>query len=316
MIDPAVSETPSSNLATIVITTRDRPGMARRALRSALAQSVPPSQVVIVDDASDPPFELQDADARVSVVRLSSSRGVSAARNAGLARATGEWVAFLDDDDELLPDMLERSLRAAARSTLPPPVAVLGGVETVRADGSTEATRFPRSMPRGMDYFLDGAPVRVGNSLVVPRDVLVRLGGFDDELRSAEHSELLLRLNATCSIEGLPVVTYRINRHHLGHIHGDPLARARAMDRTERKHRLAFVRHPRRHAEYLAAIGIWYLRAGRWGPAVRPATRALATDPWNGKVAGSWLVVLGGPASLALYRRIVRPLRDRGRRRT
>lgn len=293
--------------ATIVITTRNRGEMAGEALRSALGQTVVSIEVIVVDDGSEPPFELSEQDPRVSLTRLPVSRGVCVARNAGLARASGEWVTFLDDDDLLLPDMLEVSLRAASLTLLPPPVAVLSGLETVRPDGTTESVRLPVSLPKGRDYFLDGAPATVGNTLLIPREVLVRIGGFDEELRSAEHSELLLRVNGACSIVGLPVITYRIRRHHGEHLHSDALARARAMDRTEHRHRVAFGRHRRRHAQYLSATGIWYLKGGRWPDAIRATTRALLRDPTDAKVVGLWLVSLGGPLSLAFYRKVARP---------
>ena len=66
---------------TIVITTRDRSELAKRALASALAQTFQDFEVVIVDDSSTPPFQLELADPRVSVVRRSASHGVSAARS-------------------------------------------------------------------------------------------------------------------------------------------------------------------------------------------------------------------------------------------
>lgn len=310
MTGPSAAE-PFERLTTIVVTTRNRGEMARHAVRSALAQTVPPSDVVVVDDGSEPPFEPEDANPRVTLVRLDRRRGVCAARNVGLARASGTWVTFLDDDDDLLPEMLEISLAAATRSRLPAPVAVLSGVETMRPDGSTQRIRLPVSMPRGRDYFLEGAPSTVGNTLFVPREVLTRLGGFDEELRSAEHSELLLRLNAACSIEGVPIVTYRMKRHRGEHAHSDPLSRALAMERTERKHRAAFGRHRRRHAEYLSATGIWYLKGGRWLAAIRATSRGLQRDPLVARVVGQWLVALGGPVSFAAYRRILGPLRSR-----
>jgi glycosyltransferase involved in cell wall biosynthesis len=308
---PSTAETPSEGLTTVVVTTRNRTEMAHRAVRSSIAQTVPPSGIVVVDDGSQPLFELEGADPRITLVRLDRPRGVCAARNAGLARASGRWVTFLDDDDELVPEMLEISLAAAARSRLPAPVAVLSGVETLRPDGSTGTVRLPVSLPRGRDYFLDGGRATVGNTLFVPREILTRLGGFDRALRSAEHSELLLRLNAACSIEGVPTVTYRIKRHEGEHLHSDPLARASAMERTERKHRAAFGRHRRRHAEYLSATGIWYLKGGRWGAAIRATSRGLVRDPLVGRVVGQWLVALAGPVSLAVHRQILRPLRSR-----
>lgn len=304
--------------ATIVITTRDRPEMAERALASALNQSLEDLEVIIVDDASDPPFQLAHPDPRVSLIRLPLSLGVSGARNAGLARARGTWVTFLDDDDELLPQMLETSLKAAARSKLPGPIAVVSGIEILRSDGSLQAVRLPTSLPKGKDYFLEGAPqgrgFTVGNTLVVPLQIMTQIGGFDEQLRSAVHSELFLRVNAVCSIEGVPSVTYRVRRHGGAQIHANALERARAMERTERKHHARFVRHRRRHAKYLASMGLWYLKAGRWGASVRAATRATRIDPLGGTVLRSWLLCLAGPGAVSLYRWLIRRVRSEPRR--
>lgn len=303
----------------IIITTRDRAEMAKHALDTALSQTFVGVEVVVVDDGSNLPFLLDRDHPRVSVERLSEPRGVSAARNAGAARARGRWVTFLDDDDEILPEMLDISLRAAAASELPPPVAVVSGLEIVGPDGSVQKVRLPMSLPRGKDYFLEGArdgrSFTVGNTLVMLRDVFLAIGGFDETLRSAVHTDLLLRVNAACSIEGVPVVTYRLHRHHGANVHGNLEAKARAMERTELKHTAAFARHPRAHARYLSATGMWYLKAGDWGGAVRMTTRALRIDPSDMKVARSWFASLAGPLLLAPYRWLVRRVRSATRSR-
>ncbi len=316
--------TPQEPEVSVVVTTRDRAAeLVRRAVESALAQTFQDLEIIVVDDGSSSPFQMGETDRMVSVIRLPRSRGVSGARNAGLARARGRWVTFLDDDDELMPEMLEVSLQAASHSTLSAPVAVVSGVEIRAPDGSVQTVRLPPSLPKGRDYFLEGAPpgrrLTVGNTLVIPREILTRIGGFDEALRSAVHSELLLRVNAACSIEGVPVVTYRINRHHGDHVHRNLAAKARAMELTERKHAERFARHPRAHARYLSATGVWYVKAGRWWPAIRSATRALRVAPLERGVIRAWLVSLGGPPLLALYRRLVRargPLRRHSGRST
>jgi glycosyltransferase involved in cell wall biosynthesis len=82
--------------------------MVARAIRSVLAQTVPPRQIVVIDDASDFPLELPGdlADGRVRVIRNERSSGAAAARNIGLREAATEIVAFLDDDDEWLPEKM------------------------------------------------------------------------------------------------------------------------------------------------------------------------------------------------------------------
>lgn len=292
---------------TIVITTHNRPHTVPRAMETALVQSGVDLEVVIVDDASVPPLELETDDPRVRFVRVEKSRGVSAARNVGLANARGRWITFLDDDDELLPSMVEVSLRAASQSSLPSPVAVLSGIEILDSSGRTEKVRLPMSLTKGKHYFLEesvpGRGFTVGNTLLIPRRLLQGLGGFDEELMSSVHSELLLRINAVCSIEGVPEVTYRIKRHTGANVHGNVRARALAMERTVAKHRETFKLHPASYARYLSAMGVAFVRAGMWLAALRATTRALLTYPRSWKVVRSFLISLAGPWPLSLYKK-------------
>ncbi len=100
-------------LVSAVIPTRHRPGSLLQAVESALAQTHPVMEVVVVIDGPDAATEsmLQALNhPRVRVVALPAPVGGSEARNAGVAAARGEWVAFLDDDDEWLPNKIERQL--------------------------------------------------------------------------------------------------------------------------------------------------------------------------------------------------------------
>lgn len=86
----------------VIVPTRDRPEFARRAVLSALGQlGVVVDLVVVVDDGGTEPLsdQLRVADPRVLVVRHEQSKGVSAARNRGIAESSSPWIAFLDDDD-------------------------------------------------------------------------------------------------------------------------------------------------------------------------------------------------------------------------
>ena len=86
---PAMSGNRSPVVATIVIPTHDRPGLLERAVASALAQTTPDLQVVVVDDGSTPPVRLPSPDPRLQVVRNPRPLGPSAARNLGLKAAAG-----------------------------------------------------------------------------------------------------------------------------------------------------------------------------------------------------------------------------------
>jgi glycosyltransferase involved in cell wall biosynthesis len=93
----------------VVIPTRERPGRLKKAIESARSQSSVALEIIVVDDASsdETPAVVEAAaasDERVRPLRLGHPSGAPAARNAGIRASRGELIAFLDDDDEWLPD--------------------------------------------------------------------------------------------------------------------------------------------------------------------------------------------------------------------
>src|SRR5271165_2090948 len=100
----------------VVIPTIRRPELLLRALRSVLTRTFQDFEVIVVIDGPDEPTHLALGsldDPRLVVIANPQSLTAAGARNVGVSRATGEWIAFLDDDDEWLPQKLERQLSVA-----------------------------------------------------------------------------------------------------------------------------------------------------------------------------------------------------------
>jgi glycosyltransferase involved in cell wall biosynthesis len=100
----------------IIMPVYNRAAVVGRALRSCLAQSFDSFEVVAVDDCStdDSVAAIESfGDPRIRLVRHEQNRGPGPARNTGMANARGEWLVFLDSDDELLPGALEAIHRRA-----------------------------------------------------------------------------------------------------------------------------------------------------------------------------------------------------------
>ena len=282
---------------TVVVATRDRPALVHRAVASALGQTLTSVEVLVVDDGSVDPVRLDADDERLQVIRLDRPSGPCAARNRGLAAARGHWVTFLDDDDELAPDMLARSLEAAARSTLPAPVAVLSGVQVVDEHGFLLETRRPVTLARGRRYPLedvgDGSLLNHA-TLVAPRIVLEEIGGWDEQLPAWEHDDLFLRLNAVCSLQGVPSVGYRQTVHSTPSLSGNLLARALGIQHTLAKHHRAYAADPGRRAYLLGAMGLAYLRSGHWRSAIAASSRSVLVRP-RLRACAWWMACLAGP---------------------
>ena len=168
-------------------------------LGSVLAQSQTDWRCILVDDgSSDRSCEraMAYADARLEVVRQ-ENRGVSSARNVGLARTRTPFVMFLDADDFLHPTALARLESSLART--PAAAAAFGSFRKVLADGSP----YPGEKPLGRVVYPSGDILEAmlqNNFLANGGHVLVRteaarlVGGFDERLRLSEDWEFWCRL--------------------------------------------------------------------------------------------------------------------------
>ena len=265
-----------------MIPTHNRHEEVAGAVESALAQTLPDVEVVIVDDASDLPVE-PPGDPRVSCVRLEQNVGLSGARDAGLAAARGRWVTFLDDDNRLVPEMAAVSLAAIEGASLPPPVAVISAIDVVGPGGKLLDRRVPATHPRGDHFFLETAPFdrshMTKHTLVVERDLLRAIGGFDPQMPSREMSDVFLRLNPVCSIVGIPTVTMQLARTGGPRLSRDPAVLEQGFWRLVEKHRDLFRAHPEGYAEALLGHARMSLVAGPRRAVVPAIVRALRVAP-------------------------------------
>lgn len=106
----------ASELVSVVIPTRNRVALLKRAIASALSQSYGTIEVIVIIDGQDPVTEgflRSISDPRLRHVSLSERAGGSEARNVGVRAAVGDWVAFLDDDDSWMPTKIEKQIALA-----------------------------------------------------------------------------------------------------------------------------------------------------------------------------------------------------------
>ncbi len=94
----------------VIIPTCNRPELLPRAVKSVLNQTFNDFEVIVVDDGDKISAEkamAQFSDQRIKYIKHEKRKGGGAARNTGLRNSQGDYIAFLDDDDEYLPDKLE-----------------------------------------------------------------------------------------------------------------------------------------------------------------------------------------------------------------
>jgi hypothetical protein len=193
----------------VIIPAHNSAAVIDRAIVSALGQTMPPEEIVVVDDGST-----DGTRARVSrygdrVKYLwQANAGPSAARNRAVGAARGEWVAFLDADDAWQPDKLQRQWQALEAA----PGAALAYTHTWFVyDGGHRDLR-PSPDARLLWPQLRYRNALITSSVLVRRDQVVAAGGFDERLRVCEDWDLWVRLYRRARFVRVdaPLVDYHI----------------------------------------------------------------------------------------------------------
>ena len=191
-----------------------------QAVDSALSQDCDGHEVIVVDDGSTDMTGtiLGNYGSRIHAITQPNT-GVSAARNAGVLRSTGKYLAFLDADDMWLPGKLTTMLNAVERS----PSVSLGFSNYLLMDGNGSISgRAAFDDPAEMERLLRDRPLPVfsfpawilPSTWIIPRDVFTRVGGFSDGFKGAGFDDawMLLLLREAGEFLHVPAETtcYRI----------------------------------------------------------------------------------------------------------
>lgn len=200
-----------------VIITHNRIDYLKRAVNSVINQSYKNIEIIVVDDASDDGTEKYGRDLKnigVNYIRINKedSKGGNYARNIGIQYSTGDYVAFLDDDDYWLLDKIERQVKYAE---IHPNVGMIYGGLLYEFDNSILNYK---SLPNP-DYQGDmikkelyTSPFASTITLFVKREILQEIGGFDENMRYWQEYELEIRLMQKTLVGFIPDVVAVANR--------------------------------------------------------------------------------------------------------
>ncbi len=180
------------SLVSVIIPTRNRAKLLSRAIQSVLRQTHSQLELIIIDDKSDdetPRIVREFNDSRIHYLRHDAIRGPGASRNDGVAASQGQFVAFLDDDDEFLPEKLAVQMGAFGKSG-PGIGVVLGEVDVVR--NGIRLDMYPYDGQSG-SIFLH---VLAGNMFPLNASLIQRhvLAAFDDKLTCLEEFDFHLKI--------------------------------------------------------------------------------------------------------------------------
>lgn len=191
-----------SELVSVVIPTCRRPEMVVRAVESVLRQTHRELEIIVVVDGPDEPTHAAlraIPDQRLRVLGLAKSVGGSDARNTGVQNATGDWIAFLDDDDEWLPTKIEKQMALAAQASEPYPVIATQLVAKSPYGDFIWPRRFPAEGEPVCEYLFNRRTFFTGEgqlqtSMLLTRKSLMQLVPFTSGLPKHQDIDWYVRV--------------------------------------------------------------------------------------------------------------------------
>ena len=196
-------------LVSAIIPTYNYGKYVSEAIDSILEQSYKLIEIIVVDDGSvDNTAEvLKSYSEKVHYIHQKNS-GLSAARNTGIRMAKGEFIAFLDADDKWSPNKIKRQVELAYQTGHPVILCTMN-----EADKNYDYVNFDNC------FF---HPSALGSNALIKHDRLLEVGGFDEELKSVEDREMMLRLTRNGSKAGLLHGNYSFIRIHDENMSNNP----------------------------------------------------------------------------------------------
>ncbi|MEN8128949.1 MAG: glycosyltransferase family A protein [Pseudomonadota bacterium] len=194
----------------VIIPTHNRADLLERALDSVLKQTLQPGEIIVVDDGSTDHTAALVKDGFPQVVLLQQDNlGVSRARNQGIASAHGEWLAFLDSDDEWLPNKLERqhqALMADSSHLICHWSHLICHCDEVWIRKGRRVNPMNKHAKHGGEIFHYCLPrcVISPSAVLIHGSVFNRVGGFDESLPACEDYDLWLRICARYPVLFIP----------------------------------------------------------------------------------------------------------------
>ena len=235
-------------MVTVVITTYKRKlDIVERAIRSVVAQTYRDWELIVVDDSpEDYEYRLEIKkmvnryanDYQVVYHANPKSSGACFSRNVGLEMARGEFIAYLDDDDEWVPSKLERQTEAMNNADGHVALVYCPYYSIDEETGQKKAVKKPMRSGMLYEYLLEVGNIFGGMSMPLMRTACVKdVGGFDILMQSAQDMDLWLRLAKKYPVIYLdePLVNYYI--HGGDQISTNPYKRIAGLTRLNEKNR-------------------------------------------------------------------------------
>jgi len=282
-----------SPVVSIIISTCNRAHLIRRAIKSVLGQTFKDFELIVVDDASTDNTEgtvKAFGDERIMYARHGENRGGPAARNTGIKLSRGKYIAFLDDDDEWLPEKLEKQVKKIEEA--PDSVGLIyTGSEVKGRKGDVIRTYYPEFRGDVRKKLLLGSLVGSVSRVLIKKECFTNVGLFDESLKSCQDWDMWKRISDHYEFDFVPEILTRIYLHDDTQISTELESLIKGRKGMVEKYREEFEQHPEILVMHLKRLGKLHCINGTWKEAARWFKEALKVKPFEIIKILAWCVV-------------------------
>ena len=255
-------------ISAIITTYRRKPDIVTRALRSVMKQTFSDIEIIVVDD-SPIDFEEREAvwkgvlDTCKTAILLSTGgcKGAPAARNIGIKEATGEYIAFLDDDDEWMPEKIEKQLEGFTSDEMG--MVYSGIIINDEIDDASYVRDVKHYSGKIHDLLLSKSNF-IGSTSgpLIRKTCLENIGGFDESLESGQDYDLYIRLAKLYDVQFVSG-EYTIYHRHTGErLSTNVLAKYHGRRRLIEKYSEDLERNPHAWISHYRSLILCYSKMG------------------------------------------------------
>jgi glycosyltransferase involved in cell wall biosynthesis len=261
----------------VIIPTHNRAEFLRSAIASVLNQTFQDFEIIIIDDASKDHTQEVIAnfnDARIKVIHNQISKGAAGARNIGLINTSGEYIAFLDDDDEWLPEKLK--IQTCLLDNSPSEV---GGIYTYSFIKEKVSGRVLSIWNYEIKEF-SKENVITTSSVLLRRECFEKCGLFDENMPTGSDYDMWIRISENFSFEIIKdaLVNYYIHENRLSINYGKKI---RGLEILFEKHDNLFKKDFKEYSRMYLSLGVFYCYKGELQKGRRAFSKSIRMNPFE-----------------------------------
>jgi glycosyltransferase involved in cell wall biosynthesis len=302
--------------ASVIIPTHNRAEFLRSAISSVLKQTCQDFEIIVVDDASDDNTHevVTSFDGRdIKYIRHEVNKGDAGSRNTGILNSTGRYVAFLDDDDEWLPEKLQMQLDVLGNS-LPKVGGMYTGLFKVnKTTGKILGINIPEKRGELFQEMFIASPI-VTSCVVLRRQCFEKVGLFDERIPYNNDYDMWIRIAEQFHFECIkePLVIYHA---HEGKLTTNLKLVLQGWEMVLEKYKEFFASNRRNYSRLYYNLGILYCLSGNIEKSRKAFFKAIKSRPLKIKPYLTLLFSFTHAGALTnlikMNERITAPLREK-----